>query len=230
MAGEFPCRDVDLLSHLPLSEIGGGEIGNDMWGWTDPATGREYALVGKTNGTAFVDITKADEPVYLGQLPTQSTTGGIFWRDIKVYKNHAFVVSENTNHGMQVFDLTRLRNVDGRAGHVHTPTPSTAAVSNTHNLDINEDRLRVSRRHQHVHQRKRARRPAHGRHPQPANPYVRRLRARAARTPNNNYVHDTQCVIYAGPDTPVRGARDLLRLQRERRRDLRRDEQGRTRS
>ena len=54
--GPVSCSNVDLLAHLPLSAIGGGEIGNDMWGWKDPATGREYALVGKTNGTAFVDI------------------------------------------------------------------------------------------------------------------------------------------------------------------------------
>jgi len=41
------------------------------------------------------------------------------WRDIKVYNNYAFIVADFTSstpaidreHGMQVFDLTRLRNV-----------------------------------------------------------------------------------------------------------------------
>ncbi|MEM7354295.1 MAG: hypothetical protein AAF657_26050, partial [Acidobacteriota bacterium] len=34
----FTCDGVDLLGHLNLSEIGGGD-GNDLWGWTDPVTG-----------------------------------------------------------------------------------------------------------------------------------------------------------------------------------------------
>jgi hypothetical protein len=39
-AAGYPCHEVDLLSFLPLAEIGGGH-GNDVWGWTDPGTGRE---------------------------------------------------------------------------------------------------------------------------------------------------------------------------------------------
>jgi choice-of-anchor B domain-containing protein len=205
MAGEFPCHDVDLLSHLPLSEIGGGEAGNDMWGWKDPATGREYALVGKTNGTAFVDITVPTMPRYLGQLPTQSTTGGIFWRDIKVYKNHAFVVSENSNHGMQVFDLTRLRNASG------TPVTFNAdtvyrGISSTHNLDINEDSgfaylvgtntCISGNEHGGLHM-------VDIRNPR--EPKFAGCALVPPGNPNNNYVHDSQCVNYAGPDRRYAG-------------------------
>ncbi|MGH3951729.1 MAG: choice-of-anchor B family protein, partial [Pseudonocardiaceae bacterium] len=111
-AGPFPCRNVDLEAFLPHEAIGGGE-GNDIWGWTDPETGREYALIGKTNGTAFVDVTEPKAPVYLGMLPSHQPVETIFasWRDVKVYRNHAYVVSEEPAHGMQVFDLTRLRGV-----------------------------------------------------------------------------------------------------------------------
>lgn len=110
-ASGYPCRNVDLLSFLPVSSLG-GEIGvalNDIWGWTDPNTGTEYALVGRTDGIAFVDVSNPTNPVYLGELP--SHTGSSSWRDVKVYENHAFVVSEASDHGMQVFDLTRLRSV-----------------------------------------------------------------------------------------------------------------------
>ena len=99
MAGGFPCSNVDLLEHMPLSTIGGGN-GNDIWGWTDPLTGNEYALMGRTNGTAFVDITDPENALYLGNLPTH--TGNSPWRDIKVYADHAFIVSDNNGaHGMQ---------------------------------------------------------------------------------------------------------------------------------
>lgn len=48
-AGIFPCHNVDLLAFMPISQIGGGN-GNDSWGWTDPDTGKEYVLMGRTNG------------------------------------------------------------------------------------------------------------------------------------------------------------------------------------
>src|SRR5687767_1864873 len=54
-AGPYPCARVDLLSFVPISTIGGGRS-NDIWGWTDPLTGREYALVGRTTGTSFVSV------------------------------------------------------------------------------------------------------------------------------------------------------------------------------
>jgi hypothetical protein len=108
----FDCENVELLSHVSHGELGTERL-NDIWGWTDPETQRDYALVGSTTGTAFVDITDAMQPRVLGFLPTASTEGGASWRDIKVYADHAYVVSEHTNHGVQVFDLTRLRDGDG---------------------------------------------------------------------------------------------------------------------
>jgi choice-of-anchor B domain-containing protein len=204
-AGEYPCSKVDVLGHLPLADIGGGEIGNDMWGWKDPATGREYALVGKTNGTAFVDITEPTDPVYLGQLPTHSTTGGTFWRDIKVYKDHAFVVSENTNHGMQVFDLTRLRDVSGPPA-TFTEDAVYTGVSSTHNLDINEasgyaylvgtNTCWSGNEHGGLHMVDIR---------DPRNPRFAGCATVRPGNPNNNYVHDTQCENYNGPDREFAG-------------------------
>ncbi|MYC89291.1 MAG: hypothetical protein F4X22_13805, partial [Gemmatimonadales bacterium] len=55
---DYACTDVDLVAFLPLAQLGAGptSIANDIWGWTDPETGREYVLLGKSNGTSFVDI------------------------------------------------------------------------------------------------------------------------------------------------------------------------------
>src|SRR5438128_4240280 len=108
MAGPFPCRDVDLLAFLPHATTGTGN-GNDIWGWTDPQTGREYALVGRTTGTSFVDISEPRQPIYLGDLPTRTVDS--IWRAIKVFADHAFIVSEAPDHGMQIFDLRQLRDV-----------------------------------------------------------------------------------------------------------------------
>src|SRR5690606_22445875 len=89
-AAVFACESVDLLSFLPLAdmEAGRGVRTNDVWGWTDPETGKEIALVGMTDQTVFVDLSNPADPVYLGRLPLHEEANGSTWRDMKVYENH----------------------------------------------------------------------------------------------------------------------------------------------
>ncbi len=134
-AGGYPCNDYDLMSHLTNGFMGATE-GNDSWGWTDPDTGKEYALMGLDNGTAFVDISDPINPIYLGKLPTH--TNSSTWRDIKTYNNYAFIVSEASGHGMQVFDLTRLRNVNNPPV-TFTEDAHYSGFGSAHNIVINED-------------------------------------------------------------------------------------------
>ena len=133
-AGIYPCDQVDLMAHMTIAAVGGGEM-NDIWGWTDPLDGKEYALLGKTSGTAFIDISDPVNPVYLGVLPTHTVNSS--WRDIKVYANHAFIVSEASGHGMQVFDLTRLRNVANPPATFDSDA-HYGGFGNCHNIAINE--------------------------------------------------------------------------------------------
>ena len=133
LAANNPCDGFDLIAQLNLS-VFSASAGNDIWGWTDPDTGQEYALVGLDNGTAFVDISD-DEPIYLGKLPT--ATSSSVWRDIKVYGNFAFIVSEAAGHGMQVFDLTQLRNV-ASPPETFSANARYTDIGNAHNVVINE--------------------------------------------------------------------------------------------
>ncbi|AXT61933.1 choice-of-anchor B family protein [Aquimarina sp. AD10] len=135
VGGLYPCNGYDLISSIPLIEMG-AQGGNDSWGWTDPSTGKEYALIGLDNGTAFIDISTASTPIYLGKLPTATVSSS--WRDVKVYQNHAFIVSEAPDHGMQVFDLTRLRNVSNPP-ETFTADTRFEDFGSAHNIVINED-------------------------------------------------------------------------------------------
>lgn len=132
-AGVYPCSGYDLQAIVSL-ETFRANSGNDSWGWTDPQTGKEYAIMGLDDGTAFVDISVPDQPVYLGKLATASVPSS--WRDVKVFQNHAFIVSEAANHGMQVFDLTRLRNVPSKQN--FTADARFTGFGNAHNIAINE--------------------------------------------------------------------------------------------
>ncbi|MFN7974230.1 MAG: choice-of-anchor B family protein [Acidobacteriota bacterium] len=112
-AGGYPCRSVDLRSFVPLATYGAAAT-NDVWGWVDPGNGDEYVLLGCDNGTAFIRITNPDNPVYVGKLPLHSGAHASSWRDLEVYQDHVFVVSDSAGpHGMQVFDLRQLRGVSG---------------------------------------------------------------------------------------------------------------------
>ena len=81
-AGEYECSNVDLLSYVPLSELGCSGQGNDIWGWTDPETKREYAIAGCADGTSFVDVTDPINPKVLGFIRTHTFSSN--WRDMKV--------------------------------------------------------------------------------------------------------------------------------------------------
>lgn len=139
-AGAYACNRVDLAAHLPVSTFataGSPSPGanSDIWGWTDPMTGNEYALVGSSNGTSFVDVTVPTAPVFLGKLPTAS--GERIWRDIKVDGDFAFIVSESENHGMQVFDLTRLRSV-ANPPETFTADALYTGIGKAHNIIVSE--------------------------------------------------------------------------------------------
>jgi choice-of-anchor B domain-containing protein len=189
-AGDFLCSGVDLRKRVPVGAMGGNS-GNDVWGWADPDTRREYALMGLDNGTAFVDVTDPDTPVFLGRLPTRTFSSG--WRDIKVYQNHAYIVADGAGaHGMQVFDLTRLRGLTGPQ--TFSPDRMYLEFANAHNIAINEDSGFAY---------------AVG-----TNRCGGSLHMIDIRTPNNPmfagchgpaYTHDTQCVIYHGPDAGFAG-------------------------
>ena len=133
-AGGYECKDIDLMSNVSLEQLG-ATMANDCWGWTDTLTGREYAIIGLDNGTAFIDVTVPNLPVIIGKLPTQ--TEDSVWRDIKVFENYAYIVSEADNHGMQVFDLAHLR--DTTTYTIFSADSHYDGFGNAHNIAINED-------------------------------------------------------------------------------------------
>ena len=204
----FGCSNVDLLAYMPIGDLG-GEAGidlNDIWGWTDPETGVEYALVGRTNGTAFVDISNPSSPVYLGSLPLTEGARPSTWRDIKVYDDHAFVVSDGARaHGMQVFDLSQLRDVATPPA-IFEPLTTYDRVGSAHNVVINEstgyayivgaggsgDSCGGGLHMVNIQD--------------PANPVFAGCFADTdTGRAGTGYSHDAQCVMYNGPDTDYSG-------------------------
>ena len=195
-AGIYPCDGYDLMAHISVSDLGGA-TGNDSWGWTDPVSGIEYALVSTSGGTAFVDISNPVIPIVVGTLAT--ATSNSTWRDVKVYQNHAFIVSEASNHGMQVFDLTRLRNVTN-APVAFTSDAHYTGFGKAHNIVINEESGYAY---------------AVGTNTYGGGPHFVNIQnptspVAAGGYSTDAYSHDAQVVMYDGPDADHQGKEILI--------------------
>ena len=136
-AAGFSCDGVDLLAYLPTSAIGGEpwERVSDVWGWTDPETGSEYALVGRSGGAAIVDVTDPAGPRYVGVIAANPSGA----RDLKVYADHLFFTGDGAgDHGLVVFDLTRLRGAPAEATRFE-PDAVYDGIASAHNLVLDTE-------------------------------------------------------------------------------------------
>lgn len=209
-AAGFDCGAVDLVAFLPNRQLGAGRgiRLNDIWGWTDPETGHEYALVGRMDGTAFVDVTDPSNPVYVGQLPLTAGAVPNVWRDIKVYRDHAFVVADGAGpHGMQVFDLRRLR--EAPPAEMPVTFEATAhydRIASAHNIVINEETGfayavgagmggETCGGALHMIDIREPDRPA----------FAGCFADAETGRQKTGYTHDAQCVVYRGPDVEWQG-------------------------
>lgn len=191
-ADGYPCANVDLLSVVTLQDLGVTR-GSDVWGWTDPESGREVAIYCTSQGTVFVDVSDPERPVHLGtlqvpgELPIQA--------DAKVYRDHAYVVGEAADDfGLQVFDLRRLRDVR-QPPETFTADAHYTEFGHAHNVAINEDSgfayvVATDTCSGGLHMIDLR---------EPESPRF------AGCAMEGGTVHDTQCVSYHGPDRDHRG-------------------------
>ena len=126
-----------LMGMVSLDEMSISHT-NDVWGWTDALDSTEYVLLGSDNGVCFVKLESGGVPHFMGRLPTHNTNS--LWRDVKVIGDFAYVVSEAPGHGLQIFDLTELRDWDESLGTViWSESSHVSGVSTGHNLAVHED-------------------------------------------------------------------------------------------
>ncbi len=114
-AGQFPCRNIDLLAQIALDQFSSQPVSAaNVWGLVDLNDAREYALVGLSNGTAVVDMTDPEDPREVVTIPGNPSP----WREVKVYqyfdggsnryRAYAYVTTEASGSGLQVIDLSDL--------------------------------------------------------------------------------------------------------------------------
>eukprot|EP01084_Bolivina_argentea_P031576 58456_1 len=115
-----PCKNIALCSFIPLMDLGAhiNASGNDIWGWTQYDENDKYigyyTLAGTSDGTSIVDITDPYNPNVLAFVQSNvDPLRFIIWRDIKTYKDFAFVVADTTptnDHYLQIFNIPNIIN------------------------------------------------------------------------------------------------------------------------
>ena len=121
-----------------MHELGAGEgdTASDLWGWRDPKGGKEYALIGLSNGTWFVDVTNPRQP-HAGRLPAHrddpfalAGAGGL--------RQHCFIVADFTGQrGLRIVKLDRLRGFKGSEPVTIGPSAVYSGFGSAHNIEIN---------------------------------------------------------------------------------------------
>ncbi len=92
---------ANLNQHITTDTYSG------CWGYVAPDSS-EYAILGTHLGTAFIDITDNSNIHEVDFAPTPFSGGGNHWREITVYSHYAYVVTEQANCGIEIFDLQYL--------------------------------------------------------------------------------------------------------------------------
>ena len=203
-AGPYECQDVDLLYSLSPGDLS-ARSGNDVWGYVDPESGREIAIVGVDNGMAFVDVTSPVCSKVLGKLDSGSR--GNLTRDVKVFGHYALMVAEVREHGMHVFDLNQVLSADVPSTLTATAIyrgSSSYPVSNSHNLAVVQGE---GSSHVYIVSTSSCGRGLHiVDMSDPSAPSFAGCYSERAG------MHDAQCVIYDGPDTEHAGKELCLTL------------------
>lgn len=123
--------NMELLSQVQYNDTGL----NDIWGWADPETGIEYAIVGLQQGVSIVSLEDPENAEEVVRIPGQFST----WRDMKTWGDFAYITTDQggTTEGVTVIDMSQLPEA---APYYHwTPDlPGLGTLETCHNIYIDE--------------------------------------------------------------------------------------------
>ncbi|MCV2368310.1 LVIVD repeat-containing protein [Roseateles oligotrophus] len=109
------------------------------WGYTGP-DGNRYAIMGTAKGVLVLDLRDPTQPRVVDEVdgPTDTRHPGIYWREMRVYGSHAYIVSEHSNvrGGIMILDLGGL---PASVRYVKSVTPHDGELA-AHTVDIDSAR------------------------------------------------------------------------------------------
>jgi choice-of-anchor B domain-containing protein len=136
---------MDLYHFISHGAMGSTGAGSSSWGWVSD-DGREFIAIGQEDGTTFAEISSEGKLVVLARLPQVSLPSD--WREIRSYKNYMIIGSEAVGHGIQIFDMTKLLDIDVEESGVViydalddlTGYTNHLPAGRSHNVVVNEEK------------------------------------------------------------------------------------------
>lgn len=136
-AQTYPSLNINLLAHINPEKDNTGSDGrkySGCWGWYQADKNREYALVGTSSQTYFIDVTNPSNPIISDSVKAART--GCTWREIKTYQNYCYIVSDDSPpNSFQIVDMQYLPDS------VHIVHNSNSIIERSHTLFVDGDKL-----------------------------------------------------------------------------------------
>ena len=133
----YPSLNINLLSRLnPEKDTTGvdGRKYSGCWGWVQTAKNREYAIVGTSSKTYFIDVTNPTSPIISDSII--AARKGCTWREMKTYQNYCYIVSDDAPpNSFQIVDMQYLPDS------VHLVYEGTSYFERCHTLFIDKDKM-----------------------------------------------------------------------------------------
>lgn len=135
----YTSHNINLVSYInPQSTVG---IGTDTrkysgcWGWYQASKNKEYAIVGSSTGTYFIDISN---PGFPQQCDYVDGKHGCTWREMKTYQNYCYIVSDDgPPNRFQIVDMQYLPDS------VHVVHDGTTYFERGHTIWIDNDKMYI---------------------------------------------------------------------------------------
>lgn len=133
----YPALNIKLLAHLDPETDATGEDGrkySSCWGWYQATKNKEYAIIGSSAKTYFIDVTSPANPVIVDSV--LAVRQGCTWREIKTYQNYCYIVSDDSKpNTFQIVDMQYLPDS------VHVVHNDSSYFSRSHTIFVDNDNL-----------------------------------------------------------------------------------------
>jgi len=125
-------KEANLLGTWNDSTLVGSTIHtnvyNEIWGYA--IADHEYAIIGSTAGTHFIEVTDPSQPTEVFFVPGAAQGGIIIHRDYHDYQGYLYAVADEGNSTLQIIDLQQLPDT------VTVVYDSREFISRSHNIFI----------------------------------------------------------------------------------------------
>jgi len=101
---------------------------NEIWGLA--VNGREYAVLGSTAGTHFIDVTDPSAPEEVQLVPGAAQGGAVVHRDYHDFGDYLYAVCDEGPSSLQIMDISQLPDT------VLVPYDTNAEIRTAHNIFV----------------------------------------------------------------------------------------------